>query len=192
MKIDKDALLKNRFWIVLSGAVLLLLICWLVLLLSNAGEVVQAFDPQTGRRLWSLPYEGNAVTASVVNGDGLVFASPGYGKSTLRALELRAGAASPAGWRCGPALAPPDAAIRKGRNPTWIRPHPRRTHAHFFLNLLDQLHELRHRIHPQQRQKPAIQRKRLLALTRRARSNSATDSFGNALTKPATQPTAPM
>jgi hypothetical protein len=36
-KVDKDTLIKNRFWIMLAAAVLLLLVCWLVLLLSSAG-----------------------------------------------------------------------------------------------------------------------------------------------------------
>jgi outer membrane protein assembly factor BamB len=67
-------------------------------LISNAGEVVQGFDPETGRRLWSLPYEGNAPTASVVCAEGLVVASTGYGKATLRALELRADGPPPVRW----------------------------------------------------------------------------------------------
>src|SRR5713101_847588 len=36
-KFDKDTLIKNRFWIMLGGAALLLLVCWLVLMLGGAG-----------------------------------------------------------------------------------------------------------------------------------------------------------
>ena len=35
-KIDKEQLLKNKFWIMLGSATLLLLICWLVLLISGS------------------------------------------------------------------------------------------------------------------------------------------------------------
>ncbi len=46
-KIDKEQLLKNKFWIMLGSAGLLLLICWLVLLISgsSAGDAQrQKFD----------------------------------------------------------------------------------------------------------------------------------------------------
>ena len=64
-------------------------------LVSNSGDVLQAFDPATGRQLWSLFYEGIGVSPSPVCGDGLIFASTGFGKSTLRAVELRAGGGDP-------------------------------------------------------------------------------------------------
>ena len=60
------------------------------ILLSNAGDVLQTHDPRTGERLWSLATEGSGVAPSVVTGGGLIFASSGFGKSAVRAVELRA------------------------------------------------------------------------------------------------------
>jgi outer membrane protein assembly factor BamB len=47
-------------------------------LVSNAGDVIQGFDPKTGERLWSLRSEGQGVIPSPVGGDGLVFTTSGY------------------------------------------------------------------------------------------------------------------
>ena len=58
-------------------------------LLSTAGNVVQAFDLETGRRLWSVPNFGEGLAPSVVIGDGTVFAPSGYGQPTLRAIDIR-------------------------------------------------------------------------------------------------------
>jgi hypothetical protein len=45
------------------------------------------------------------------------------------------------------------------------RADARVAHPNFLLDQLNQLHELRHRIHAQQRQEPVVQRDRLLAFT---------------------------
>src|SRR5262249_15954550 len=47
-------------------------------LLSNAGDVLQAHDPLTGERLWSLSAEGSGVAASVVSGEGVIYAASGF------------------------------------------------------------------------------------------------------------------
>lgn len=60
-----------------------------LVLLSNAGDVVQAFDPQTGSRLWSVASEGEGVVPSLVTGQGLVFAASGFPHKILRAFQLR-------------------------------------------------------------------------------------------------------
>lgn len=57
-------------------------------LVSGAGNVVQGFDPATGRRLWSAPSPGEGVVPSVVVGGGLVFTVSGFGKPTIRAHRL--------------------------------------------------------------------------------------------------------
>ena len=58
------------------------------ILLSSAGDVIQGFDPQTGRRLWSVRAEGEGVVPSPVFGEGLVFAASGFGNPRLRAVKL--------------------------------------------------------------------------------------------------------
>jgi outer membrane protein assembly factor BamB len=57
-------------------------------LLSNAGDVVQAFDQATGERLWSVPSEGEGVVTSIVIGEGLAFAASGFPHKVLRAVRL--------------------------------------------------------------------------------------------------------
>ncbi|HXT38447.1 MAG TPA: PQQ-binding-like beta-propeller repeat protein [Candidatus Angelobacter sp.] len=56
---------------------------------SEAGDVVQGFDFQTGERLWSGEVIGEGKVPSVVLGDGLVFTSGGWGgKETIKAFRL--------------------------------------------------------------------------------------------------------
>jgi outer membrane protein assembly factor BamB len=57
-------------------------------LVSSAGDVIQGFDPGTGKRLWSVPATGEGVVPSPVFGDGLVFAASGFGNPTLRAVRV--------------------------------------------------------------------------------------------------------
>jgi outer membrane protein assembly factor BamB len=57
------------------------------LLLSIAGDVVQAFDPKTGERIWSVYCQGEGLVPSPVAGGGLIFAASGYEKTTLRAIK---------------------------------------------------------------------------------------------------------
>ena len=57
-------------------------------LVSGAGDVVQGFDPDSGRRLWTIESPGEGVVPSIVCGQGLVFTSSGYGSPTIRAVRL--------------------------------------------------------------------------------------------------------
>jgi outer membrane protein assembly factor BamB len=54
-------------------------------LVSNAGDVLQGFDPATGERLWSVRSEGEGLVPSVVVGERTVFATPGWPKPAVRA-----------------------------------------------------------------------------------------------------------
>jgi outer membrane protein assembly factor BamB len=56
-------------------------------LISAAGDVVQAYEPYTGERLWSTYSQGEGVVPSIVTGDGLIFTSSGFEKSTIRAFK---------------------------------------------------------------------------------------------------------
>ena len=56
---------------------------------SEAGDVVQGFDAQTGERLWSNSVIGEGKVPSTVLGDGLVFTAGGWGgKDTIKAFQL--------------------------------------------------------------------------------------------------------
>ncbi len=56
---------------------------------SEAGDVLQGFDFQTGNRLWSSEVIGEGKVPSVVIGDGLAFTSGGWsGKETIKAFRL--------------------------------------------------------------------------------------------------------
>lgn len=57
-------------------------------LISPAGDAIQGFDPKTGTLIWTVYSQGEGVTPSPVTGDGLVFTSSGFEKSTLRAVKL--------------------------------------------------------------------------------------------------------
>lgn len=57
-------------------------------LISGAGDRLQGFNPQTGELIWSIYAQGEGVTPSPVLGDGVVFASSGFEKTTLRAVKL--------------------------------------------------------------------------------------------------------
>jgi len=56
-------------------------------LISSAGNVVQGFDLETGRRIWTVSSSGEGVVPSVVIGEGLVFTASGFGESTIRAVR---------------------------------------------------------------------------------------------------------
>ncbi len=61
-------------------------------LISEAGDVLQGFDPQTGARLWSSQVIGEAKVPSMVLGDGLAFTAGGWGgKETIKAFKLGTG-----------------------------------------------------------------------------------------------------
>ena len=58
-------------------------------IISEAGDVVQGFDAQTGERLWSSEVIGEGKVPSVVLGDGLVFTSGGFsGRDSMKAFRL--------------------------------------------------------------------------------------------------------
>jgi outer membrane protein assembly factor BamB len=56
-------------------------------LISPAGDVVQGFDPRTGKLLWTAASQGEGVVPSPAAGDGLIFTSSGFEKTTLRAVR---------------------------------------------------------------------------------------------------------
>jgi outer membrane protein assembly factor BamB len=56
-------------------------------LISGAGDRMQGFDLKTGRLIWSVYQQGEGVAPSPVAGDGLLFASSGFEKTTLRGIK---------------------------------------------------------------------------------------------------------
>lgn len=58
------------------------------ILVSGAGDRVQGFNVMTGEQLWSAYAQGEGVTPSPVYGDGRLFASSGFEKTTLRCWQL--------------------------------------------------------------------------------------------------------
>lgn len=57
-------------------------------LVSSAGDVIQGFDVETGRLLWTASNPGEGVVPSPAVGDGVVFATSGFGDSAIRAVRL--------------------------------------------------------------------------------------------------------
>ncbi len=58
-------------------------------LVSEAGDVLQGFDPKNGARLWSSEVIGEGKVPSVVIGEGLAFTSGGWGgKESIKAFKL--------------------------------------------------------------------------------------------------------
>jgi len=58
-------------------------------IVSEAGDVVQGFDLQTGERLWSSEVIGEGKVPSTVIGEGLVFTAGGWGgKESIKAFRL--------------------------------------------------------------------------------------------------------
>jgi outer membrane protein assembly factor BamB len=56
---------------------------------SEAGDVVQGFDAQTGERLWSSEVIGEGKVPSTVIGEGLVFTAGGWGgRESIKAFRL--------------------------------------------------------------------------------------------------------
>ena len=47
-------------------------------LISAAGDVIEAFDPESGRKIWWVRAGGEGTTPSPVFGDGVVYASSGF------------------------------------------------------------------------------------------------------------------
>jgi outer membrane protein assembly factor BamB len=58
-------------------------------LVSEAGDVVQGFDPENGERLWSSQVIGEGKVPSTVIGEGLVFTAGGWGgRESIKAFRL--------------------------------------------------------------------------------------------------------
>lgn len=58
-------------------------------IISEAGDVLQGFDPQSGTRIWSSTVAGEGKVPTVVVGDGLAFTSGGWGgKESIKAFRL--------------------------------------------------------------------------------------------------------
>jgi outer membrane protein assembly factor BamB len=56
-------------------------------LISCAGDAIQGFNPRTGELLWTVYSQGEGVTPSFAMGDGLIFTSSGFEKTTLRTVR---------------------------------------------------------------------------------------------------------
>jgi outer membrane protein assembly factor BamB len=58
-------------------------------IITEAGDVVQSFDPNSGERFWSSQVIGEGKVPSVVIGNGLAFTSGGWGgKETIKAFRM--------------------------------------------------------------------------------------------------------
>jgi outer membrane protein assembly factor BamB len=57
-------------------------------IINGAGDRLQGFNPKTGELVWSIYAQGEGVTPSPVLGEGVVYASSGFEKPTLRAVKL--------------------------------------------------------------------------------------------------------
>ena len=55
-------------------------------LISAAGDVIQGFDPGTGKRLWSVYAQGEGVAPSIVVGGGLAYTISGFEATAIRAV----------------------------------------------------------------------------------------------------------
>lgn len=56
-------------------------------IISCAGDAIQAFDPKTGELVWTVYSQGEGVSPSPAAGDGLIFTSSGFERSTLRTVR---------------------------------------------------------------------------------------------------------
>lgn len=54
---------------------------------SGAGDVLQGFDLQSGQRLWTVRSNGEGLVPSIVAGDGMIFATTGFGQSEILAVR---------------------------------------------------------------------------------------------------------
>ena len=57
-------------------------------LVSPAGDVIQGFDPASGKLLWTVKTNGEGLVPSASAADGLAFSASGFGAPTLRAVKL--------------------------------------------------------------------------------------------------------
>jgi outer membrane protein assembly factor BamB len=56
-------------------------------LISCAGDAIQGFNLKTGELIWTVYSQGEGVTPSFATGDGLIFTSSGFEKTTLRTVK---------------------------------------------------------------------------------------------------------
>ncbi len=57
------------------------------LILSAAGDVIQAFDPDDGHIVWTIKNKGEGVVPSPVVGDGLIFTISGFQRHVFRTVK---------------------------------------------------------------------------------------------------------
>jgi outer membrane protein assembly factor BamB len=57
-------------------------------LYTTAGDVIQAFDPRDGRRIWTVYSQGEGVTPSPLLVDDVLITCSGFEKPTIRAVRL--------------------------------------------------------------------------------------------------------
>lgn len=68
-------------------------VLWDGLVITEAGDVLQAFRAKTGELLWTSEVTGEGKAPSVVVGDGMAFTSGGWGgKESIKGWKLDAGA----------------------------------------------------------------------------------------------------
>jgi outer membrane protein assembly factor BamB len=56
-------------------------------IISTAGDAIQGFEPETGKLIWTVYSQGEGVTPSFAMGNGLIFTSSGFEKTTLRTVR---------------------------------------------------------------------------------------------------------
>lgn len=56
-------------------------------LISDAGDVLQGFDPDTGKLIWQATNSGESVVPTPVFGDGMIFTESGWMDITIRAWK---------------------------------------------------------------------------------------------------------
>ncbi len=90
-----DAATGKRVWVARRGSSRIAHVSPLLVeepgrqvILSCAGDAIQAFEPRTGELLWTVYSQGEGVTPSPAVGEGLVFTSSGFEKTTLRTVKL--------------------------------------------------------------------------------------------------------
>lgn len=57
-------------------------------MISAAGDVIQGFNPANGELIWTCYSQGEGVTPGFAIGDGKVFTSSGFERTTLRTVRL--------------------------------------------------------------------------------------------------------
>jgi len=58
------------------------------LIISAGPHAVMAYEPQTGREVWRVLYQGFSASARPVTGNGIIFINTGFGMSNMMAIRL--------------------------------------------------------------------------------------------------------